>query len=50
MKINSLCMLVPAHDSLIFAQQTGSWQANGAVKSETFLIDGEHHETQLCRG
>jgi predicted ATPase len=41
------CTLIPAHDTLIFTQEAGSWQKNGADKSETFLIDGGHRETHL---
>jgi predicted ATPase len=44
-QINYQCTLIPTHDTLIFAQETGSWQQNGAP--ETFLIEGGHRETRL---
>lgn len=45
--IHYQCTLIPAHDTLIFAQETGAWQKNGADKPETFLIEGGHRETHL---
>lgn len=45
--IHYQCTLIPAHDTLIFAKEAGSWQKKGSLKPETFLIDGGHRETQL---
>lgn len=45
--IHYQCTLIPARDTLIFAQEAGSWQKNGDNKPETFLIEGGHRETHL---
>lgn len=44
-QIHYQCRLIPAHDTLIFANESGSWQKGDKI--EIFSIDGGHRETQL---